>query len=106
MKNYIAERRLLFSLKDNDFQQEFTIGLTTPYSVDQKSVDFDIGEGLYACDIELDGLDEKSHTVYGMDSLQAVHIASNGIEHFLKRLRKKYDFFWHPDEPYFEEIKE
>jgi len=44
----------------------------------------------------------SSFDVYGMDSLQAVNMASN-IDAVLERLGKKYDFYWSSGEPYFDD---
>lgn len=54
------------------------------------------------CDVEIDGLDERKINYYGMDSLQAINLASD-IDPLIKRLSAKYDFFWLTGEPYFEE---
>ncbi len=54
------------------------------------------------CHLEFNGLDEYNFDVCGMDSLQAVNMASN-IEAVLERLSKKYDFYWSSGDPYFEE---
>ncbi len=99
----IAERKLLYSLKDSDIQKEFIIRIGEPYIVDENEVNFSVGEGLVGCDVEVMGLPEKDcyyHEVYGMDGVQALEIATN-IEPFLKRLSKKYDIYWTCGESYF-----
>ena len=53
------------------------------------------------CDVQVCGLEEEGSKVYGADSLQAVHLASD-VEFFLKGLQKKYDLYWLSGEPYFE----
>lgn len=104
MKQFIAERKLLYSLKGGDTRKEFVIRLGAPYLVQEGMVNFSVGkEGCWRCHVEIEGLDEKYlEEVYGADSLQAVNIASNA-EPFLKRLQKKYDLYWLSGEPYFDD---
>ncbi len=103
MKNFIAERELLYSLKDSDRRSNFVIRIYAPFIVDEDKVDFLVGEGLEGCRIETHGLPEEFyHEVYGVDGIQAINIASN-IEPYLKRLEKKYDLFWLSGEPYFDD---
>lgn len=100
--NYIADRKLLFSEKNNHVTEEITIKIGNPYIVQQGDVEFS-AEGVVAgCHVEIDGIDEPGYDLYGMDSLQAINLASN-IEPLLERLSTKYDFFWLTGEPYFEE---
>ena len=102
MDKAVAERKLLYSLKNSDVCKDFTIRIGVPYIVDENKVDFSVGDGLVGCHIETDGLPEEfHHDVYGVDELQAINIASN-IEPYLKGLGEKYDIFWGADEPYFE----
>lgn len=104
MKKYIAERRLLLALKGSDFQKEFTIRLSEPYSVQQSTVSFSIGkDGIWACQVQIEGVDEADREVYGADALQAIELASSSVEPFLKRLHKKYDLFYPSGEPYFDD---
>lgn len=102
MKKFIAGRKLLYSLKGSNVRNEFFIGITAPYSVDQSMVNFPIGNGFMGCDVRISGLEEEGSKVYGADSLQALHLASD-IESFLKRLQSKYDLYWLSGEPYFED---
>jgi hypothetical protein len=104
MKQYIAERKLLYSLKGSNTRKEFVVRLGAPYLVKEGMVNFPVGkEGCWGCHVEIEGLDEKYlEEVYGADSLQAVNMASN-VESFLKRLQKKYDLFWLSGEPYFDD---
>lgn len=101
MKKYIAERKLLFSLKGESKRNEFIIRVCEPYQVEQSMVKFPIGEGLSGCSIEIEGLPEKEHDLYGVDSVQALNLATN-LEPMLERLQKKYDLYWPNGEEYFE----
>ncbi len=101
MKKYIAERKLLYSLKGESKKSEFIIRIGEPYQVEQGIVEFPIGEGVTGCSIHIEGMPEKEHDLYGVDSIQALNIATN-IEPLLERLQKKYDLYWSSGEPYFE----
>lgn len=103
MKEFIAERRILYALKGSDISKEFIIRLGYPYLVQEGTVSFPVGEeGCWGCHVEIEGLDENYSEVYGADSLQAVNLASN-VEPFLRRLQKKYDLFFLSGEPYFDD---
>lgn len=99
---YIAERKLLFSTKSNANKRPFRLRISAPYIVEQQDVQFDVDGVVAGCHVDIDGIDEAAFEVYGMDSLQAVNMASD-IEPVLKRLSLKYDFFWSTGEPYFDE---
>jgi len=70
--------------------------------VNEGEVEFPVDGMAAGCRVVVDGLDEPAFDVYGMDTLQAVSIASN-IESLVKRLSSKFDFFWTTGEPYFDE---
>jgi len=105
MKKFIAERKLLYSLKGSDLRKEFIIGISDIYIVDKDMAHYPVHEGYAGCHVEIEGLDEKYPEVYGADTLQAVNLASN-VEPFLKRLQKKYDLYWLSGEPYFDDFDE
>jgi len=100
--DYIAERKLLFSEKNIHATKEITIKISYPYVVQQDDVQFPVDGVTAGCCVEIDGLDEPGFDLYGMDSLQAINLASN-IEPLIERLSAKYNFFWLTGEPYFEE---
>lgn len=104
MKKILAKRKLLYSLKGEEVKSEMVVRIYAPYPVSEDMVAFPIGEeGLSGCHVEVDGLcDELCQDVYGVDDVQALHIAAD-IDPFLFRLRKKYDLFWPSGEPYFED---
>jgi len=77
MKKYIAEHKLFYSNKGEAERKEFCIGIGAPYQVEQSMVKFSIAEGIVGCGIEIVGLLEKEHDVYGIDSVQAINMASD-----------------------------
>lgn len=99
---YIAERRLLFKKKNSELTTEFVIKVSEPFVLTGKEVTFPVDGVMCGCHVAFEGLDEPAFNLYGMDSLQAVNIASD-IEPLIKRLSAKYDFFWITGEPYFDE---
>jgi len=102
MEKFIAERRLLYAFKGSNLRREFVICMSAPYSVQQSTVNFTIGkDGIWACQIQIKGMDEAHHEIYGADALQAIELASSSVEPFLRRLYKKYDLFYPSGDPYF-----
>lgn len=102
MTEFIAERKLLYSLKGSDERNELVIRIGIPYLVEEGMVDFPVGDGFAGCHIEVEGLNEEFPEVYGADTVQALHLASD-LEPLLKWLEKKYDLYWFTGEPYFED---
>jgi hypothetical protein len=102
MSSYIAERNLLFSIKNQAVRRKLRVQVSAPAVVTQDSVKFPVDGVMAKCHVEFEGLNEHSFDVYGTDSMQAVNLASN-IESVIKRLSDKYDFFWATGEPYFED---
>ena len=79
------------------------IRVFAPKPVDPDSVSLPIGAGTAVCTVEFDGIaDETLGDTYGADSLQALQLAVD-IEPVLKRLSKRYDFFFPSGEGYFDE---
>lgn len=93
MKQCIAERRLLYSLKDSAVRKDLIIRIGVPYTDEN---------GIVKCPVEWDGLFETFADIGGMDPLHALHLATD-VDSLLKKLQNKYDFFWEDGEPYFEE---
>lgn len=98
---FIAERELFFSEKKSPQRQKLVIKVSAPEKIDQNSVKFPVDGIMAKCRVEFYGLDEQGFDVYGMDSLQAINMASD-VEAVLKRLSSRYEFFWSTGEPYFE----
>jgi hypothetical protein len=101
MAEWIAERKMLYSRKGVAVRREVVIRIGRPYLLQQGMVNFEFHEGAAGCSFELTLDEDYSHEVYGADSLQALQLAAD-VEHVLKGLSKKYDFFFPDGEPYFE----
>lgn len=93
MKQIIAERKMFFRAKGSLEKKPLTIRIGTPY-LDQA--------GMAKCPVEWDGLFKQYADIAGMDSLQALKLASD-VEPMLHRLSEKYEFFWDSGEPYFDD---
>lgn len=104
MKEWIAERELVYSLKGSDERKSLVIRIGKPYLVSKGMVTFDFKPGTAGCSVEFDGLQNEGYLseVYGADLLQALQLASD-VEPTLKRLSKKYDFYFPDGEAYFDE---
>ena len=99
----IAERHLLFSAKGESERKPLMIRVFAPRLVDPASVSFQVAAGTAVCTVEFDGIpDETPGDTYGADSLQALQLAAD-IEPVLKRLSKRYDFYFPTGEGYFDE---
>lgn len=99
----IAERHLLFSARGETERKPLVIRIFAPRPVDPSSVSFKVATGTAVCSVEFDGIpDDTQGDTYGADSLQALQLAAD-IEPVLKRLSKRYDFYYPTGEGYFDE---
>jgi hypothetical protein len=99
-----AERRLLCSVKNSSSRIEVTFQVSRPH-VTVASEAASVADGsTCTCEVTVHGLDEPSVKYFGMDSVQALQLASD-LDPLIKRLSAKYDFFWLTGEPYFEEAE-
>jgi hypothetical protein len=104
MKNWIAERELRYSDSGSDSLKQLFIRVGEPYLLEEGMVDFQFTDGTAGCSVRFEGFEEEYlDEVYGADPLQALELAVNGIEPTIKRLSKKYDFFFPTGEPYFDD---
>lgn len=101
MNKFVAERTLLFSEKGSTIKKKFSVQISKPLIIEKNMETSSIKAGYFYCQVNIQGLDEQPQKVYGVDSLQAVNLASN-IEALIKRLQKKYDIFWLDEESYFD----
>jgi hypothetical protein len=99
----IAMRRLAYAFKDDPTRRAFSVCIHEPFLVEQGSIDFNVSGWTSGCVISFDGLEEKQMTVHGADAVQALELAVQDMEHYLRRLSKKYDLFFDDGEPYFED---
>ncbi len=97
----IAKRELLYSMKGESAQREFTVNIGAPCLLEKKSVSFNFDPGAASCTIEFDGLRERSIEVYGIDLIHALQVAVD-IDPYLRGMQNKYNFYWNTGEPYFE----
>ena len=98
----IATRKLSYRLKGDSTVNEVTVCISEPFLLTEGSVDVPVAEGAAGCLISFEGLREEGRTVIGGDTLQALELAVSAAEDYLRRLSKKYDFYFEGD-PYFED---
>jgi hypothetical protein len=103
MSHCIAHRKLLYSLKGANERIPFVVEVLAPRELQAGDVKFQFTEGTAVCSVQFVGLPngEPEHS-YGADSLQALQLAAD-VEPILKRLSKKYDFYFPTGENYFED---
>lgn len=99
---YIAYRELICSHKKTHVTKKIIVKISEPYTATQDQVDFPVDGIISGCHVEIDGIEEAGADFFGMDSLQAINIASN-IDPYLERLRNKFEFFWLNGDAYFDE---
>jgi len=103
MTTVIAQRRLLFSLKGQTERKPLIIRIYAPQPVDPASPLYRPDGDIASCRVEFEGLDvEVLDEVFGADTIQALQLAAD-IEPTLKRLSKRYDFYFPTGEGYFDE---
>ena len=94
MNQCIAERSLVYSPKGGTERKPLIVRVFAP----SKVPDQDAAQ----CTVSFDGLPGMdAEQVFGADTLQALQLAVD-IEPILKRLSKKYDFFFPTGEEYFD----
>lgn len=98
----IATRRLSYKAKNNLTSRQFKICISEPFLLTAELVDFPYAEGAAGCIVSFDGFPEKEQTVVGGDTFQALELAVNSVESTLRRLNKKYHFYFE-DDLYFDE---
>lgn len=93
----IATRELSFRAIGDSELKAFTIRISEPYLLDPVEVDYPIAEGTAGCTVSFDGLPERDQSVTGVDTFQALELGLVAAQGALRRLRKKYDFYWEGD---------
>jgi len=100
----IARRPLQYSEKGESRRHDIEVRVYSPHAlVEGSTVSFDFPAGAAGCRYEIVGLPLVIDEVaYGVDSLQALQLASD-VEPRLRALQGKYDLYFRTGEPYFED---
>ena len=98
MKRVIAERKLNYSLKNEDRVRGLTILVFEPVLMENEQ-----RQTMAACSVLYDGIDFDYPEIYGMDRLQALDLALRAIDSNMELLKEKYNFYFLDGDPYFEE---
>ncbi|CAK1327218.1 Uncharacterised protein [Burkholderia pseudomallei] len=98
----IATRKLAYTVKGESGRTLLTVCIGEPFLLTEDNCDIAFGEDAAGCVVSFEGLQEKAHTVIGGDTFQALELAVGAAESSLRRLSKKYDFYFDDDDPYFE----
>lgn len=100
----IATRHLLYAPIGDPVKRPFAICVEAPFLLAEGFVDFAFREGTSGCSYRFEGLPERGDTAYGADRIQALELALQDIDAHLRRLRRKYEFYFPDDEePYFDD---
>lgn len=97
MKRVIAERKLNYSLKNQDQMHELTILVFEPVLIENE-----LRQTMATCSVQYDGIDFAYPDTYGMDRLQALDLALRSIDSNMEVLKERYDFYFSDGDPYFE----
>lgn len=100
-KGPFAERQLLCSTKNGSIRTEVVFRVSKPHITTASEAASVANGATCTCEVTIAGLDEPSIKYFGVDSVQALQLASN-LDPLIKRLSATYDFFWPTGEPYFE----
>lgn len=92
-KKIIAERKIICEEIATGFRKNVTIQVGVPY--------WKAGEPYASCPVKYQGLFDDFADAKGMDTLQALELATN-VDDMLRRLTHKYRFFWESGDPYFD----
>lgn len=98
----IATRHLVFSHVGEESRRDLFIRIHAPYQLREGDISYNVEGGVAGCEVEFDGLAGETRIVHGMDTIQALEMAVD-VERILRRLSRKYTFFWPSGEPYFED---
>lgn len=98
----IANRTLKTIHRETGKTGEISVEISLPYLLKEGMVRFPIHPGAAGCSIKVVGLgtDRYDQEVYGVDTLQALQLASD-VEGILKRISKTYDLYFNDGDPYF-----
>ncbi len=101
--NVIAERTLNTKHRETGASGKLLIEVHRPYALTQDMVNFPIENGAAGCSLRFVGLgtDLYDDEVVGIDTLQAIQLASD-VEGILKKISQNYELFFTDGSPYFE----
>lgn len=109
MNDIIAERKLFYATKGSNDLKAFSIKISKPFLVDSEYKESKKNDdNCTACNVMVEGITELDFIPYGngskfgIDSIQAINIATN-IEPLIKWISKQYDVYWDINEPYFDD---
>ena len=91
----IATRQLTYKVKGESILRDLIVCISEPYLLTESSV-------VSSCTVSFDGLPEQRDKITGGDSLQALELAIGAVDSHLRRLSKKYEFYFEGD-PYFDD---
>jgi hypothetical protein len=102
LRNFIAQRELLYSLKGDSHRRLLVVRVSAPYLIDRDTAGFSADTGSAACTVEFDGIEIGAIEVNGIDPLHALSLAID-VDAYLKGMKDRYEFYWATGEPYFED---
>ena len=95
----IAERQLQYATKGGDQRRSLIVKIHAPREA--AAVGYQLDGGASICTVKFEGLPGVEFDVHGIDTVHALLQAAD-IDHHLRNLSTKYDFFWASGEPYFD----
>lgn len=97
----IASRRLFYREVGGTSLSECSFGIERPKIVTTEDAVMKADGLVCTCRVFVEGLDMSPITVYGVDAVQAIQLASD-LDSIVKRLTSRFEFFWLDGEPYFD----
>lgn len=77
MKNFIAERKLLYSLKGSDIRKDLVIRIGIPYLLEEGMVNFPFNEGVAGCPVEFDAAEKGTEGLFFSQPLLVLSFRSS-----------------------------
>ena len=89
----IAERKLRCVEKRTGIESVVLVRVQEPSIVDASDVNFSTDGVIASCEVRFEGIDLKNRVYYGVDSIQAVNLATD-LDAVIEPYCDNYDFFW------------